>query len=107
MKKLTCIVDEEIYKKLSEKAYGMGMNNTSFLRMLIKDNLKRKKCDLQLTDIQRSIAALIPTLAEAFGIVYKVRPDQTTKFSNRLLEIWRKKQYIPSHQKHEQELNNE
>ena len=88
MPRLSCEVNPETYKKFENKVKSMGLNNASYLRSLVTASLKRSEDTLTLKDVQKSILALLPAIAEAFGIAYKQPKDVKHKLSKTLLKVW-------------------
>jgi len=88
MKQLYCRIEDEFFKAFHEKARSMALSDAALLRIIITDYLKRDKNMVYFTRVQKSIFALVPTIAEAFGLVHRIRPDQTKKLEARLFKVF-------------------
>lgn len=89
MPKLRISLSDEECTKIQKSADAHGLTIAAYVRTVIKESLN-KKADTHHADILRAIKALVPTLAEAFGITQKVSREPIDKLSQMLLERYAK-----------------
>lgn len=88
MKRINIPVDDQLFKDISQKAKSFGLKPGTFARNLVKDNFNKKQDDTTLMDIHRAVTALIPVLAEAFGLTGKATSEQIQALKNKLSKSW-------------------
>jgi len=89
MASITFTLPDPEEEKLRAKAKSLGVPLSVYLRTLISDSYRRDPA-APFTDLSKQIRALIPTLAEAFGVTQGKPQDQIDRLSAVLLARFEK-----------------
>jgi len=87
-KRLSCNIENDISQKFDQKARNFGLSRAAFLRRIVISNLKQEDTPLNQKVILKAIKSLVPVLARAFGIVYKVSSENEKGLERQLTKIW-------------------
>ena len=90
MADLKIYIPDEEYEEVKKKADGAGLSISAYIRSVLKNPPPKDQAIPVSDNSLRAVRALVPTIAEAFGITQKAGRAPIDKLSEMLLERYDK-----------------
>ena len=93
MLNVSLILEADELDKVRATAKSLGLSVSAYVRQVVRDSLKTRpglEPEARDAKLLRAMRALVPTLAEAFGLTQKASPEQVQRLTDALLERYGK-----------------